>query len=83
MDWSHPDPINLYHLDRAQTNWRNRAAAPRTPEDNDIILGRLFNKHYYVEIGDMRDAVIMRVLTRLAQKGIKPVARPLASHLGH
>ena len=83
MDWSEPDPIDIHHQDRAAENWTNRATAGLTGEDWDIYMDRGRDRSYGAAVCDTRDATIMRVLTRLAQKGIKPVARPLASHLGH
>ena len=86
MDWSEPKPIDV-DMAANRHHWRGGLSAgvhvPLTKEDKDIFDERMWRKCYFIDICTARDATIMFILTRIAQKGIKPVARPLASRLGH
>ena len=86
MDWSEPKPIDV-DTRMNSLDWRAMLSAgirvPLTKEDTDIFDERMWGKCRYIDIYNARDATVMLVLTRIAKKGIKPVARPLASHLGH
>ena len=85
MDWSETNPINTdtWSIRRLRAEYVLSGYAKFTKEDADIYSKRLRGERFLIFRCDSRDASVMLVLTRLAQKGIKPVARPLASHLGH
>ena len=80
MTWDDEKPFGrVTRLPPAAEWW---VAAPLTDED-ELTKRRSMEKSRNILGNEMKDAMLMNALTRLAQKGIKPAARPTAMALGH